>query len=438
VYCHYFFYEQRPEDRVLQALVRKTKIIRQELGSLSEVLESQLAETLRQGIRHQDIEKLRRKIDEAQLNPEKRASAEEELESTRRRQIEVKDDIDRLRGRINDARKWIGFDTEALRDAVSCSLELLGADPLKPAEAPNGTPSRFAFPILEARHGADPTWAATMDVLRVLPKDGKHTFQWRKESPIRPVVFTAPDGIDEDIVQLHLQHRVVQRLLGRFISQGFVHYDLSRACLAQTSDAIPRVVLIGRLSLYGKGAVRLHEEILTVTARWIEPSVRKGALKPYGRDGEATTMDLLESALRPNIQGNVPEPVRQHLAASIQRDIEELLPHLTSRGGDAKADAENRLAERGKAESESMLKTLEEQKKRVAAEYGKAIPDQLFLEFDEQERRQLESNRRYWQRWLQNVEGDIQKEPARILDFYKVASSRIEPIGLAYLWPVTG
>ncbi len=438
VYCHYFFYEQRLEDRVLQALVRKTKIIRQELGSLSEVLESQLAESLRQGIRHHDIEKLRRKIDEAQLNPEKRATAEEELESTRRRQIEVKEDIDHLRSRINDARKWIGFDTEALREAVSCSLELLGVDPLRPDDATSGMPPRFSFPILEARHGADPTWATTMDVLRVPPKDGKHSFQWRKESPIRPVVFTAPDGIAEDVIQLHLQHRIVQRLLGRFISQGFVHYDLSRACLAQTSDAIPRVILIGRLSLYGKGAVRLHEEILTVTARWIEPSVRKGALKPYGREGEATTMDLLESALRPNMQGDVPEPVRQRLATSIQRDIEELLPHLTTRGDDAKADAVNKLAERGTAESESMLKTLEEQKKRVAAEYDKAIPDQLFLEFDEQEKRQLESNRRYWQRWLQNVEGDIQREPARILDFYKVASSRIEPIGLAYLWPVTG
>jgi superfamily II DNA/RNA helicase len=28
VYCHYFFYKQRPEDRVLAALVRKTKLIR--------------------------------------------------------------------------------------------------------------------------------------------------------------------------------------------------------------------------------------------------------------------------------------------------------------------------------------------------------------------------------------------------------------------------
>ena len=37
VRCHYFFYVQRPEDQVIAALVRKTKTIRKELGSLSQV-----------------------------------------------------------------------------------------------------------------------------------------------------------------------------------------------------------------------------------------------------------------------------------------------------------------------------------------------------------------------------------------------------------------
>lgn len=63
------------------------------------------------------------------------------------------------------------------------------------------------------------------------------------------MVFSPPEGIDDDIVQLHLEHRVVQRLLGRFLSQGFVHHDLSRACLAHSEDAIPRVVMLGRLAL---------------------------------------------------------------------------------------------------------------------------------------------------------------------------------------------
>jgi len=437
VFCHYFVYTQRPEDRVLRALVRKTETIRRELGSLAEVLEGRLADALHGGIRRQDISRLEREIENAHLDPDKQATAVEELEVARERQDTLRRQIDSLRNRISDARKWIGLETDTLRDAISASLEMLGADPLIPIETPPDAPARFAFPNLEARYGADPSWSVTLDTLRVLPDDGRRTFQWRKNSPIRPVVFSAPEGIDEDVVQLHLQHRVIQRLLGRFVSQGFVHHDLSRACLSQTADAIPRVILLGRLSLYGKGAVRLHEEMIAVSARWSDPSGRRGRLSPYGREAEAKTLELLEQSLVPKTGYRVPQPVQRRLLASIPRDIDDLLPHLQKRAEDAKAAAEARLAERGHAESESMRHILEDQRKRVTDQLGKS--DQLVLDLEaEDERRQFESNRKYWQRWLQDVEADIRQEPGRILDFYALVSFRIEPVGLAYLWPVTG
>jgi hypothetical protein len=109
-----------------------------------------------------------------------------------------------------------------------------------------------------------------------------------------------------------------------------------------------------------------------------------------------------------------------------------------SRGEIAKIEAEEQLTARGKVESQSMIKTLEDQRKRVAAEYGKDLPPQMKLQFDDAEKKQYESNRRYWQRWLENVDEDLKREPARILDFYKVSSYRIEPLGITYLWPVTG
>jgi len=409
VYCHYFVYEQRPEDRVLRALVRKTETIRTELGSLAQVLETRLAETLRKGIRHDEVKKIEAEIIGADLDSEKRAVTEEELEATRQRKDDLQKQIEVLRNRLNDARKWIGLDLDQLRDALSCSLELLGAEPLKSVQSKES--DRFSFPDL------DPSWATTLDTLRVPPEDGKRNFEWRRQSSLRPVVFSAPEGIDDNVVQLHLEHRVVQRLLGRFMTQGFIHHDLSRACLAQTSDAVPRVVLLGRLSLYGSGAARLHEEILTVTARWSEPTSRKGTLSTYGREAEAKTMDLLEAALRPQSHGSIPEAVTARLQASIARDIEELLPHLNARGNDAQKDAEAKLVERGRVE------------------FGQT---QLMLGFSDDEKRQVEFNRRYWQRWLKRVAGLLQTEPDRVRSFYTISSFRLEPIGLAYLWPVTG
>jgi hypothetical protein len=256
---------------------------------------------------------------------------------------------------------------------------------------------------------------------------------------VRPVVFEAPPGVDDSVVQLHLEHRLVKRLLGRFLAQGFVHHDLSRACLAQSSDAVPRVVLIGRLSLYGAGAVRLHEELLTVTARWADLTARQTALKPYGRDAEALTLSLLEDALRPNAAAGITEPVSQKLLTAMPRDIEELLVHLEARGEEHRADAVALLDKRGQVESEALRKILVDQKTRIEAAYASADDPQKTFggDFNADEQRQRELDRRAWKRFLERVDDDIAREPERIIDFYRVASHRLEPIGIAYLWPVT-
>jgi predicted hydrocarbon binding protein len=44
--------------------------------------------------------------------------------------------------------------------------------------------------------------------------------------------------------------------------------------------------------------VHLHEEIVAVTARWSEPSIRRDPLRPYGAAGEERTLELLEEALK--------------------------------------------------------------------------------------------------------------------------------------------
>lgn len=438
VFCHYFVYVQRPEDQVLRALVRKTSVIQDELGSLSQVLEARLADAMRFGIHHEQAVALAKDIESAEIDPEKLAATEEELNVVRQRREQLREDIGTLNRRVDESRKWIGLDMDALRDALSCALEMLGADPLRvDGTPPPGHPDRYRFPNLEARRGGDPSWAPTLDTLRKPPEDEESGFQWRQNAPIRPVTFDPPPGVDDSTVQLHLQHRVVQRLLGRFQAQGFVHHDLSRACLAQSQDRVPRAVLLGRLSLYGSGATRLHEEILTVTARWIPPEQRAGTLTPYARDTEARTLELLEAALHPSAQKGLPEQVQKTLLASLPRDITELLSHLQERGESARIDAEDALSERGRTEAAAMRRILEDQRKRILAELGRPDLQPMLPGMDDTERRQRESNRRYWQRWVDNVQGDLEREPARILSFYQVKSCRIEPVGIAYLYPAS-
>ena len=62
---------------------------------------------------------------------------------------------------------------------------------------------------------------------------------------------------------------------------------------------------------------------------------------------------------------------------------------------------------------------------------------QLTLGFDIEERRQLEADMRSWQRRLEQFDRELETEPRRIADFYEVRATRVEPVGLVYLWPDT-
>lgn len=442
VFCHYFVHKQRPEDRILKALVRKTDTIRRELGSLAQVIDSRLAKSLEHGIRRGDIDSLEHEIDAANLDTEARDTVAEELEASRQRQDGLRKQIEELRTQLGKSQQSIGLTHEHFRLAISCALELAGANPLKPvskSKTDDGQ-DRFTFPAIDQSDGADPTWADTLDALRApKPRDQKY-WEWRQSSPIRPIVFEDMGKMDPSVVHLHLEHRVVQRLLGRFRAQGFSLFEMSRACLAQTTDAIPRVILLGRLCIYGPGAARLHEELIPVTARWSDPATRKGALSPYSHEAEGKTMDLLGDAmLKPG--SAIAEKVLARLQACAPADVRDLLPHLETRGNEYAAEANKKLTARAEAEAKAMLEILQTQKKHITdtvAKYAKDDPRQKQLGFQEDELRQLDANRKYWDKRLISLAREIETEPGRIRQTYEVKATRIEPVGLVYLWPVTG
>ena len=44
---------------------------------------------------------------------------------------------------------------------------------------------------------------------------------------------------------------------------------------------------------------------------------------------------------------------------------------------------------------------------------------------------------RGWRRRLEQFDKDLEEEPTRVREFYEVQATRVEPVGLAYLWPET-
>ncbi len=438
VRCHYFALPQRVEDRVLEVLVRKTETIKKELGSLSKVIDDDIERRLGQGIRHRDAERLAREIEEADLDAEKKRITEEEFEAARERQDDLKAQIERCQTLLEASRNWVGFESEPFRDALSCSLELLGAEPLVESKDEHGNPV-WAVPPLDRRAETDPSWAATLDTLRAPRQQNQKLADWRRDAPIRPVVFEDAGVLTEDTVHLHLEQRVAQRLLARFRSQGFIYHDLSRACLAQASDSIPRVILLGRLSLYGRGAERLHEELVPLAARWIEPSQRKGKLAAYAREAETRTLELLERALGETRRRVPGETIQHRLLAAAPSDIDDLLPQLEPRANELSALAIEKLRKRGEREEKDLREVLERQRQRVREKLEQTEPKfkQLTLDYGEDERRQLESDMRSWRSRLEQFDRDLEREPQRVREFYEVRAQRVEPVGLVYLWPET-
>lgn len=163
---------------------------------------------------------------------------------------------------------------------------------------------------------------------------------------------------------------------------------------------------------------------------------RRGTLTPDARQAEASTLHMLEHALRPRAHGNVPEAIAGRLQGTMPRDIEELLPRQEPRQQEAQAEAEAQLKKRANDEPHSIRRVLEDQKLRVLTKLRSCgqtqMPPSLVLE-----KRQLESDPRYWDTCPANVGGDLQRERRRVRHFCPVASFPIEPVGLAYLLPAS-
>jgi hypothetical protein len=352
----------------------------------------------------------------------------------------LKDQQD-LQKSLEDSRSRVGVAPDDLRRVVGAALARAGTSLDRAPAETVGNVTTFALDPADPAFAKEAGWQDTFDDLRARPrKRGERINEWRKRVPVRAIAFEAPrlpDGRDApEVVQVHLEHRLVRRLLSRFLSQGF-QSGLSRICAIEGPGAQPRVVLMGRLAVYGAGAARLHEEIIPVTAIWTEAERARKPLRPLGESGEERTLDQLEQALR-NARA-APKLAAARVQALVERDIADLLPTLERLASERLAQVKVQLAKRGEAEAKSLADLLEQQRKRIARASAELDPDQLLLPVvGELERRERAADRRHWQARLARLETEIGDEPGRIRAAYEVHAHRLEPVGMVYLWPPSG
>ena len=450
VNCRYFFYGQREEDRVLDALVRKTEVIRRQLGASGEVLRMRMEQTLtRDGIQRGETAKLAESITEATSDRVK--LAERELgDETDRRIARLKEEQDRLQRALDQAKKRVGVDGADVRRVVEIALKDDGAA-LQPGHF--SVPEAVLLDPDTPSFAKDPSWASLFDELRPgRPGNAKDRARWRRETPVRGLVFEPPKVAEgepepQDVVQLHLEHRLIKRLISRFVSQGF-RATVGRISAVIGPNSSPRVVLIGRLSLFGPAARRLHEEIIPITAAWRDIRRDENPLAPFAEAGEAATIRQLDEALR---DGRSPgAAVQDRLGPNVERDIADLRPYLEARAAESEATAKSELTENGRREAEAMAALLQRQIDKVREAMRSKQPPPPPTQLDlfgpspeevkkqaERELRQFEADRRSWDGKLLRLQNELETEPEKVRRGYEVQARRLEPIGLVYLWPAT-
>jgi hypothetical protein len=149
---------------------------------------------------------------------------------------------------------------------------------------------------------------------------------------------------------------------------------------------------------------------------------------------------LVDEVIEPKISGQ-PRLVRLSCADDDAQgqSLDVLLDHELDRLILEDIVAVDKLKQRGILEERDLREALERQRDRVREELAshEGLFAQFTLDFGDEEKRQLESDRRAWRSRLEQFDRDFESEPQRVRAFYDVRAKRVEPVGLVYLWPET-
>ncbi|WP_255003184.1 DISARM system SNF2-like helicase DrmD [Cyanobium sp. HWJ4-Hawea] len=454
VFCHYFVLADRDEDRVLDVLVQKTEEIRKALGSLPPVVVGRLNELLAKGINPTAIQEVMEQIqgvDQEEGTKRSQALINLELEdNSRERDDELRQQVGRLEKALQKSEDWLHFSSDLFRDALNTSLrvsaqgsgvgsglvpQLTARDPAAAQADPER--AEWIFPAADELPGGEQSWGDVLDALRRPRQPGEKLWEWRRNTVPQPVVFKDPKEVNADRVHLHLEHPLVQRLLNRFLVRGFQGEELSRAAVIATNDDTAKLILLARLSLYGHGAARLHDEVLELVAEW-DPADPTRRLRVLNATKTDMALADLETSLRQRLPA-VDEAIQHQLRVGLPADVAQLKDRLEALAAERAERARGQLGKRAEDEANAFVKVLQEQRERILKTRTKHDSefDQLAFGFADQELRQLRDNRSHWDKRLARIERELELEPAAIRRTFEVATApRIEPAGAIVLWPL--
>jgi superfamily II DNA or RNA helicase len=392
------------KDDIIRALV-KLEAMREDMGSVNPVIAPQMA-----GL----IEGTRRELDTREA--EARAAKTKRYVRADR---QLKERIEKLHERLQETQRDFHLTPERICAAVTTGLALEKKPSLKPVElsgAPSGTV--FEMPTLAG------SWARCMEGLRH-PYTGK----------LRPITFDhqVANG-REDVVLVHLNHRLVQMCLRLMRAEVWAQSDVKklhrvdiRALPSTELDDIA-VAVVSRLIVTGGKHHRLHEE-LTVSGGYIKDA-------SFSRETRVTQVNTwLDKAT--SIEAS--ERLFEGLKRRFERNQDSILQAVEGRSRDRLRNLETTLETRKQQEIGNITAVLAELERAIQQELQKAVlPEQLafkFPGFSDDERTQVRRDTEALKLRLARIPSEREEEVETIRHRYEGYAARTFPVAVIFLVP---
>jgi hypothetical protein len=245
----------------------------------------------------------------------------------------------------------------------------------------------------------------------------------------RPITFDhdVARGRD-DIVLVHLEHRLVQMCLRLLRAEVWAPDDVKRLhrVTARVAPGVallsPAVIVMSRLVVTGAKSTRLHEELTAA-----------GGLVQDGRFSRlnVTQTDSILAASKPALPG-------KHTLATMRESWPKIeaaaLAAAEARSNDRMKNLRTTLERRCDQEMSDIMKVLQELGRSIQQKLGEVAPPQLAL-WTTEEQEQLHRNAGSLKARLAVIPGEIEKERALIASRYADPVARTFPVAVVFIVP---
>ena len=393
----------------LMRAVRKVEVIREDLGKVGPVIAEQVEEAM-----------LGRR---SRLDTRKAEADAEPVRKLLKFERDLERQIKQLMDQLYETKRELRLSPENIQEVVEVALELAGQPPLIPTEAEGIWPdsNREKCPVfhLPALTGS---WALSAEGLaHPLFKD-----------QVRPFVFdhNLAKG-REDVVLVHLNHRLVQmslRLLRAEIWSREGRKRLHRITARVVPDRSlrhPAMIAHARLVVIGGDRHRLHEEVITA-----------GGLLREGRFARFGSLREMQEALNAATNREPSERVREKLLNLWPRNSESLRQALEARMKERTESLKKTLSERAEKEASDIRAVMTELLNSIYAQLDDPQFNQAYLPgLAPAEREQFERNVDALRARVRAIPGEIEKEVEAIKARFADPQPRMFPVAVTYLVP---